>query len=75
MSFAGICYGPAGDNSPGITIEDYLEHNIGRIGGSAQLVVVECRVESAQVYLIDEVVHGVFEGAGDELPVEAEGKE
>jgi hypothetical protein len=36
---------------------------------------VECRIESAQVYLIDEVVQGVFEGAGDELPVEAEGKE
>jgi hypothetical protein len=55
IGFAGIFYGSAGDNSPGITIEDYLEHDIGGIGGSAQQVVVECRIESAQVYLIDEV--------------------
>jgi hypothetical protein len=75
IRFAGVCYRPAGDNSPGVTIEDYFEHDIGRIGGSAQAVVVEGGVEGAQVKLVDEIIQGVFEGTGDELLVERNGKE
>jgi hypothetical protein len=39
------------------------------------LVVAERRVEGAQVKLADEIIQGVFEGAGDELLIEANGKE
>jgi hypothetical protein len=39
------------------------------------LVVAERHIEDAQVKLVDEVVQGVFEGAGEELLIEANGKE
>jgi putative MATE family efflux protein len=65
----------AGDDPPRITIEDYFEHDLGGIGGSALVVVREGGVEGAEVQLVDQVVHGVLEGAGYELLVEANGKE
>ncbi|MDR1469267.1 MAG: hypothetical protein LBT00_08230 [Spirochaetaceae bacterium] len=59
---------------PRVAIEDYFEHNIGEIGGRSQPVVAERRVEGTQE-LAGEIIQGVFEGAGDELLIEANGKE
>jgi hypothetical protein len=67
MGFAGIVYEPAGDNSPRIAGEDYGEHDRGRIGGSALVVVMERGVEGTQIKVID--------GAGAELLLKRNGKE
>jgi hypothetical protein len=55
-------------------IEDYFEHDIGRIGGGSPLVVTEGGVEEAQVQLVDEVVQSRFEGTWNELFIEINGK-
>jgi hypothetical protein len=41
VCFAGLLDGTAGDNDPGITVEDDFEHQSGSVGGSAVTVVVE----------------------------------
>jgi hypothetical protein len=55
IGFTGIFYGSAGYDPPGIAIEDYFEHDVRRISGSAQIIVTEGGAEGTQVKLIDEV--------------------
>ena len=46
-----------------------------RVGGCAGEVVLVASIETGQVqFAIDEVVQGVFEGAGQQLPFEIDGK-
>jgi hypothetical protein len=46
------------------------------IGGSAGGVVIEPDIEAGQVELvIDEVIQCMFEGAGEKLPLQVNGKE
>jgi hypothetical protein len=35
ISFTGIFYGAAGDNTSGVTVENNVKHDIWRIGGGA----------------------------------------
>jgi hypothetical protein len=63
VSFTGVFYGPAGDNSPGITVKNYFEHDVGGIGRSALHVVMKSGVEGAQVQPVNEVIKGMLERA------------
>jgi len=71
---AGLLDLPAGDNAPRIGVEHDLQKNPGIVGGGAGLVVAEAGVEQGQVKLVvDEVVQGIFEGAGQNLLGEVDG--
>jgi hypothetical protein len=66
----------AADDAPAVGEEDDLEQHGRRVGGCAGEVVLVAGVEAGQVELvIDQVVQGVFEGAGQQLPFEIDGKE
>jgi hypothetical protein len=75
IAFAGVFYGPTGDNTTGVAVKDYFKHDGGGIGRGALLVVMESGVEGAQVQLVDEVVQGVFKRAGYELFLKGNGDE
>ena len=73
---AGLLDLPAGDDAPRVGIEHDLQKNPGIVSGGAGLVVAEAGVEQGQVKLVvDEVVQGVFEGAGQNLLGEVDGDE
>jgi hypothetical protein len=61
ICFTGVLYGTTGDNSPGVTVKNYFEHDVGGTGGSALLIVVEGGVEGAQVQPVNEVIKGMLE--------------
>ena len=73
---AGLLDLPAGDNAPRVTIEHNLQKNPGIIGSGAGLIIAEAGVEQGKVKLVvDEVIQGVFEGAGQDLLGEVDGDE
>jgi hypothetical protein len=62
---AGTLDAATADNSPRIGEEHDLEQHGRRVGAGAGEIVLVAGVEAGQVELvIDEVVQGVFEGAG-----------
>lgn len=80
-SGAALCYVclyvfdeiPAGGDPLVIGVEDDLQEDAGIIGRGAGIVVLAPKVEYGQVYfIVDEIVEGVLEGAGENLFVEAD---
>ena len=67
----------AADQTPGIGKEDNLEQHGGGVGGSAGFIVAVMAVEGGDFgghVGVDEVVEGVFEGAGLQLLFEDNGE-
>lgn len=61
----------AGNDALAVGEQNNLEQHGGWIGGSAGGVILEPGIEAGQIDLvIDEVVEGVLEGAGKQLPLE-----
>jgi hypothetical protein len=74
IGFTRVFHGAAGDNTPGITIENDFKHDLRRIGGGAFVVVVKSGVAGAEVQPVDEVIQGMFERTGYELFLKVYGK-
>ena len=66
---------PAGDNAPGVGVEDDLQQNGGIVGRGADVVGVAIIKEREIELVVDEVVEGIFEGAGKDLLVKGDGDE
>ena len=59
---------PRMDDAPGIGEQDHLQQDPRIVGESTGIVVVEFEVQFRQVHvMINEVVNGEFESAGDQL--------
>jgi hypothetical protein len=70
----GDLFAAGGLNAAAVGEEDDLEQHGRRVGGSAGEVVFIAGVEAAEVDLvINEVVEGVLEGAGQKLPLKING--
>jgi len=68
---AGAFYPPATDNALGVGKQDSLEQHGGRVGGCTGGVVAKTVIETAKVDLmVEQVVQGVFDSTGDELPLQ-----
>ena len=64
----------AADDALAVGEQHDLEQHGRRVGGGAGVVVVVAGVEAGQVELvIDQVVQRVFEGAGEQLPLQIDG--
>ena len=73
---AGLLNPPAGDDAPRVGIEHDLQQNPGIIGGRPDLIVAETGIEDRKIqFVIDQVIEGVFEGAGQDLVGEMDGNE
>ena len=71
-----LLYRPAGGDAPGVGIEDDLEKDGGIIGGSAGVIITVPIVKDGEIeFVIDQVVQGIFEGAGQDLLVKGDGDE
>jgi len=67
---------PAGDNAPRVGKEHDLQENPGIVCRGPGLVVAEAGVEQGQVkFVVDEVVEGELEGAGQNLLGKVDGDE
>ena len=66
----------AGDDAARVGQQHDLQEHGRRVGTRTDLVVVEARVERAQVDLaVEQVVQRVLEGAGQQLRLEIDGQE
>ena len=75
MLAAGALDVAAADDALGIGEQDNLQKHGGRIGGGTGCIVAETGIETGQIELVvDQVVHGVFEGAGQKLPLQVNGE-
>ena len=68
---AGALDAAAADNALGVGEQDNLQEHGRRISSSARCIVAEADIEAGEIELVvDQVIHGVFEGAGQELPLQ-----
>lgn len=66
----------AAEKAPAVGEEDDLEQHGRRVGGCTGEIILVAGVEAGQIEpMIDQVVQGVFEGAGMQLPFEIDGNE
>ena len=73
---AGALDAATADDAPRIGEQHHLEQHGRRVGAGAGEVVLVAGIEAAEVkFVIDKVVQGVFEGAGQQLPFEIDGNE
>ena len=72
---AGALDVAAADDALGIGEQDNLQEHRGWIGGGTGCIVAETGIETGQIELvIDQVVHGMFEGAGQKLSLQVDGE-
>ena len=68
MFAAGALDVAAADDAQRIGEQDNRQEHGGRICRCARYVVAVARIETCEIeFVVDQVVHGVFEGAGQEL--------
>ena len=72
---AGAPDAAAADNAHGVREQDNLQKHGGRIGGCPRHVVAVTRIETREIeFVVDQVVHGMFEGAGQKLLLQVDGE-
>ena len=73
---AGALDAATADDAPAVGEQHHLEQHGRRVGAGAGEVVLVAGVETVEVkFVIDKVVQGVFEGAGQQLPLQINGNE
>ena len=73
---AGLFNLPAGDDAPRVGVEYDLEQNPGIVGPGAGLIIAKTGIEQGKIKLVvDEVIQGIFEGAGQNLVGEVDRNE
>jgi hypothetical protein len=73
---AGAFDAATADDALAVGEEDDLEQHSRRVGGSASQVVLVAGVEATEGQLVvDQVIEGVLEAAGQQLPFEIDGNE
>ena len=73
---AGLLDLPAGDDAPRVGVEHDLEQNLGIVGCGAGRIIFEAFIEDGEIELmVDQVVQGILESAGQDLFGEMDGDE
>ena len=73
---AGLLDLAAGHYPAGVGIEHDLEQDAGIIGWRSALIVTEAGIEDREVqFVINQMIEGVFKGAGQDLAVKMDGDE